>query len=276
MFRDRGQVTFRFMNRVRRALAFSGILLFVSCTAQKHDSLIVGMELAYPPFEMTDERGMPAGVSVDLARALASHLDQTVRIENIPFDGLIPALKTGKIDCIISSMTATDERQRSIDFSEPYVFTGLAILAAKNRSIHQINDLNQAGRVVAVKLGTTGHVYAQQHITDAQVRVLKKENACVLEVIQGKADGFLYDQMSVYKNWNRHRETTDAILDPFKLEAWAMGFRKGDHTLRESANDFLVDFRKQGGFDELGKTYLADMKAAFSELGYPFVFDPIK
>ena len=90
--------------------------------------LRVGMELSYPPFEMVDPRGEPAGVSVRLARSLGDHLGRDVRIENIAFDGLIPALKTGRIDCIISSMTATPERSKSIAFSEPYLKTGLALL----------------------------------------------------------------------------------------------------------------------------------------------------
>ena len=86
------------------------------------------MELSYPPFEMTDPQGRPTGVSVRLAEALAKHLGRELVVENIAFDGLIPALKTGKIDCIISSMTATPERSRSIAFSEPYLKTGLALL----------------------------------------------------------------------------------------------------------------------------------------------------
>ena len=73
-------------------------------------TLTIGMELAYPPFEMHDAQGNPSGVSVDLAHALGEFLHRPVAIENIPFDGLIPALKTGKIDLIISSMTATPER----------------------------------------------------------------------------------------------------------------------------------------------------------------------
>ena len=79
--------------------------------------LVVGMELAYPPFEMTDTSGKPAGVSVDLANELGKRLGRPVVIRNTSFDGLIPALKTGQVDLVISSMTATAERAKSIDFS---------------------------------------------------------------------------------------------------------------------------------------------------------------
>ncbi len=242
------------------------------CGNREERPLLVGMELAYPPFEMSDESGRPAGVSVDLAHALGRHLQQDVRIENIPFDGLIPALKTGRIDLIISSMTATEERALSVDFSDPYLRTGLAILAGKGRNVAGIEALNRPERTVAVKIGTTSHTYATEHLTQANVLVLNKESACVLEVIQGKADAFLYDQLSTYRNWNRHRNETEALLVPFQEEAWAVAIRKGNDSLRLTVNDFLAAFRKEGGFDRLTEAHLAEMKQAFDELGYPFVF----
>ena len=98
------------------------------------------MELAYPPFEMTDHQGRPTGVSVDMGRALAKYLGKDIEIQNIPFDGLIPALKTRKIELIISSMTATPERAQSIDFSEPYLKTGLCLLVGKNSAIRSIEE----------------------------------------------------------------------------------------------------------------------------------------
>ena len=102
--------------------------------------LKVGMELAYPPFEMSEKDGTPSGVSVDFAKALAKALDRELIIENIAWDGLIPSLKTGKIDLIISSMTITEERKKSIDFSIPYAQSSLAILANKNSAVKSIND----------------------------------------------------------------------------------------------------------------------------------------
>lgn len=80
-----------------------GLVLALSGCAPAHEkTLVVGMELNYPPFEMVDPQGRPFGLSVDLAQALGRYLHRKVQIENIPFDGLIPALKTGKIDLIIS------------------------------------------------------------------------------------------------------------------------------------------------------------------------------
>ncbi len=247
-------------------------LLAGGCAPKPHDTLTVGMELAYPPFEMTDEQGRPAGVSADLAAALGQFLGQRVVIENLPFDGLIPALKTGKIDLILSSMTATAERAQSIDFSEPYLKTGLCLLVGRNSPIRALRDADQPGRILAVKKGTTGHAYAAAHIQRAKVLVLDKEAACVLEVVQGKADAFIYDQMSVFQHWQRNPDTTRALLEPFQVEHWAMGVRKGSSELLRRVNAFLEDFRARGGFEKLGDRWLKEQKEAFRQRGIPFYF----
>jgi polar amino acid transport system substrate-binding protein len=234
--------------------------------------LRVGMELAYPPFEMRDEQGKPAGVSVDLAEALGKHLGREIQIQNLPFDGLIPALKTGRIDVVISSMTATAERAQSIDFSLPYLRTGLCLLVGKKGGIGSVADVEAAGQVVVVKKGTTGHLYASQRLKAARVLVLDKEGACVLEVEQGKADAFIYDQMSVFRHWQKRPETTRAVLAPFQQEAWAVGVRKGNDALRAQVDGFISAFRADGGFERLGEKWLAGEKAAFAKLGLEFYF----
>jgi polar amino acid transport system substrate-binding protein len=256
-----------------RLLAFVALCCLVhGCAPKAREQLIVGMELAYPPFEMTDQHGQPTGVSADLAKALGQYLNRRVEIQNLAFDGLIPSLQTRKIDLIISSMTATAERARSIAFSDPYLRTGLCLLAGKNSPVQSIQDLDQSGRVIAVKKGTTGNVFASDKIKHAQLLVLDKEDACVLEVVQGKADAFIYDQISTYENWRRNPETTRPLLKPFQEESWAIGLRKGDEALLAQVNKFLKDYKARGGFEELGEHYLKDQKEAFKKLGYPFYF----
>ncbi|MDQ8185552.1 transporter substrate-binding domain-containing protein [Pelagicoccus sp. SDUM812002] len=248
-------------------------LLLASCSKGPVDNtLVVGMELSYPPFEMSDENNQPSGVSVDLALALGESLGRPVRIENIAFAGLISSLKTGKIDLIISSMTATEERAGSIDFSDPYLETGLCLLVSNNSDIQSIEDADKNGNSIAVKQGTTGHLYAIDNVRNAQVLALDKETAAVVEVTQGKADAFIYDQMSTYRNWKRHPETTRPILAPFKKESWAIGVRKGNADLKDQVNSFLSSFKSSGGFDRIAERYLAEEKKAFQEMGYPFFF----
>ena len=234
--------------------------------------LIVGMELAYRPFEMTDAQNKATGVSVDLAKALGESLGRPVQIENIPFDGLITALRTGKIDLVISSMTATADRARTIDFSDPYVKTGLALLVGKNSPVQKFDDLTAPGRKLAVKQGTTAHLVASQRLPAANLLVFDQEEACVLEVIQGKADAFAYDQMAVFRHWNKNRDNTRALLEPFTSEEWAIGLKKGNDALRSQVNAFLAGFAAKGGFEKLAEQYLPDEQKAFKEMNIPFIF----
>lgn len=247
-------------------LSFAG-----NVAARDGSVLLVGMELAYPPFEMADKEGRPEGVSPDLARALGEFIGRKTEILNLPFDGLIPSLKTGKIDLILSSMTATPERSRSIDFSDPYLSTGLCLLVGKNSPIESAADMDKPGRILAVKQGTTGHLHARQ-FKNAKVLVLDRETACVLEVTQGRADAFIYDQMSVLKHWQQNRDSTRALLSPFQTEQWAVGVRKGNDALRLQVNSFLKEFKAKGGFDALGTRWLGPQREAFQAAGVPFLF----
>ena len=247
----------------------------VSCnreTVSTPSPLVVGMDLSYPPFETIAPDGKPTGVSVDLAEALAEFLDRPLRIENIPFVGLIPSLNNGRIDCIISSMTRTEERDKTIDFSNAYLRTGLGLLVSRKSSLTGFEELDQHGRIVVVRQGTTGEVWARKNLVNATILAVERENAAVLEVIQGKAEAFIYDQMSVWLNNKKNSETTRAILRPIQVEEWAIGLREGDDELRRKVNAFLEAFRAAGGFDRLAEKYLSEQKRDFEAQGVDFVF----
>lgn len=251
---------------------FLTLLASILTAAAEPAPLRVGMDLSYPPFETIGADGQPTGVSVELAQALATNLERPLVIENIPFTGLIPALKSGKIDVIISSMTASPERAKAVTFSDPYLTTGLAALVPAASTAKGLDDLDQPGRAVVVRQGTTGEVFARAKLQNARVLTLDKESACVLEVTQGKADAFIYDQMSVFQNAKRNPQTTRALLDPLQTESWAIALRPGDNNLLAQVNAFLAKFRTDGGFDRLSEKYLAEEKAAFAAQGIPFFF----
>ena len=259
---------------MRIPLAFLCLALLASCGARKSadNALVVGMDLDYPPFETIDSAGRPTGISVEMAEALGKYLDLPVRIENIPFIGLIPALKSDRIDLIISSMTHTPERRESIAFSDPYFQIGLALLAAKNSTLQSAADLDQPGRTLVVRQGTTGEMWARANLQQAKLLVLEKEPAAVHEVIEGRADAFLYDQVSIFQNWKHNPGKTRALLEPVRREQLAIGLRKGDPALRDQVNAFLQQYRAAGGFEKLGDKYLTEQKAAFKKLGIPFYF----
>jgi len=260
-------------------IMFTSLLILVMSGCNENDQnknkkvLKVGMELAYPPFEMSEKDGTPSGVSVDFAKALGAALGKEVIIENIAWDGLIPSLKTGKVDLIISSMTITEERKKTIDFSVPYAQSSLAILANKNSGVKSIKDLNIAGKTVAVKKGSTGHLYAKDYLQNATVLVFDKEAACVLEVVQGKADGFMYDQLTIYKNYVKNIDTTVPLLESFQEdnEYWGVAMKK-DSPLKKDVDTFIKQAKEDGTFENFANKYLSDAKKTFDELGIAFFF----
>ncbi len=235
--------------------------------------LVVGMDLTYPPFEMLNPKGQPDGVSVRLAEGLAKYLGRDLKIENINFDGLIGALKTHKLDCVISSMSVNDKRKQSIDFSDPYLKTPLAMLVSKDSDVQSFDDLKKAGKKVVVRLGTTGEMFAQEVLPDTERAAPDSDTACVMEVVQGKVDAFIYDQLSIYQHSKKHPETTRAVLEPIRHEKWAIGLPKGEDELRQQINEFLKQQREAGAFEELADRYLKDEREMLKGLGVPFVFD---
>lgn len=253
-----------------------GIVFLGGCATKKDDPLVVGMELQYPPFETTNIEGDPEGISVDLAYALGEYLNREVEIQNIAWSGLIPAIQSGKIDVIISSMSVRPDREEIVSFSKPYAHSTLGILANKDSEIKNIDDLNQEGKSVAVKIGTTGYLYAIENLPKAKINTVDKADTAILEVSQGKSDAFLYDQMTIYNAQKQYSETTIAILEQFQAatEPWAMAVKKGNDELLQQINLFIDEYEANGGFDELANKYLKDMKETFDDLDLEFFFKP--
>lgn len=237
-------------------------------------TLRVAMELAYPPFETKDDAGNPEGLAVDFIRDFGAAYGYDVQIENTAWDGLIPSLQSDKADLVISSMTITDERKQSVDFSDAYAMAQLAILANADSGVASIDDLNQPGKKVAVKTGSTGDVYATKNLTNAEIVRLADESACVTEVVQGKADGFLYDQLTIYRNHQANPDTTEAVFIPFQdAEEWGIAVKKGNTELLDQLNAFIAQSKTNGEFDRLTEKYLADEKKAFDQYGFKWFFD---
>ncbi len=178
---ERARTSTRFFSAALAALALVALVVLAGCSSQSAGSsnaatssseaekptLTVAMELAYPPFETKDDAGNPEGIAVDFMQDFADQYGYDLVVENTAWDGLIPSLQTDKADCVISSMTITDERAQVVDFSDPYAMAQLAILANADSGIEEATDLNQPGKKVAVKTGSTGDVYATKKLMRA-------------------------------------------------------------------------------------------------------------
>lgn len=264
-----------FLPLLRLGLIALALFVFDSCAkddGKRASQLVVAMELNYPPFEMKNTQGQPVGVSVDLAKDLGAYLGKEVVIKDIAWDGIIPSLQSGRVDCIISSMTITEERRQNVEFSDPYLETRICLLVRKGSGLKTLEELDKPGKRIAVKLDTTGYHVAKERLKQARVDVFTDAVSCAEEVHNGRADAFLYDQVSIVQMWNKFPDTTEAVLDPVRVERWGVAIRKEDTALRDSINAFIKEYRAKGGFEKLADTWMKEQKTAFKEMGVEFEF----
>ncbi|WP_105617201.1 transporter substrate-binding domain-containing protein [Vallitalea okinawensis] len=233
----------------------------------------VGMELKYPPFEYKDEKGEPVGASVDLAKALGEYLGKEVEIVDTPYPSLIPALDTGEIDIIISSMTITEEREKKVDFSDPYTTSQLMMLVNIDSPIESYEDLNNEEVIIASKTGTIGALWAQSNASKAQIKNVEEEATAVLEVAQGTADVFIYDPLSIIRHHENYPDQTKAILEPLpNTKGWGVAMRKGEEGLKAEIDAFLKEAKTDGTYDQIREDHLIEKQKEFEQYGIDFFF----
>jgi polar amino acid transport system substrate-binding protein len=224
-------------------------------------TLVVGMELKFWPFEYVDEQGKPVGYDVEIAQTLADRLGVRLEIKDMEWTGLIPALSAGKIDLIISGITGTLERAKSITFTSPYFTTGLCTLLSvkKAADVTDVEQLNAPGRVLAVKTGTTADLVASKRFPKATINRYKEETACVQDVAAGRADAFFYDQLSIAKHQKQNAETTKALLTPFTYEPYCIALQKGDFDWWQWLEMYLATIKADGTLETLRAKYFKDI-----------------
>ena len=166
-------------------------------------------------------------------------------------------------------MTITHERKEAVDFSDPYAMAQLAVLANANSGIEEASDLNQAGKKVAAEDGLNGPCVGNEESSQRLIIVrLADESACVTEVVQGKADGFLYDQLTIYRrnlceSPNSHQSGLHLLSRILRHGEAAV--KKGDTELLDQSNEFIAQSKEDREFDRLTEKYLAEEKKAFDE-----------
>ncbi len=217
----------------------------------------VATEPTFRPFESRDENDELVGFDVDLARVLAADLGVEVEFVTVVWDSIIPTLLKQKSDFIISGMTATEERKKTVDYSEPYFHTVTCLLVSKKRApgVEDVSALNAEGRIIAVKEGTTGHHAAEQHCPKAKIVTLKTENDAAREVVLGRADAFLYDLWSIRKHNRNHPDETYVVAKPVSREPYAIALRQGDPVTKAWLDRVLQAMRQDGRLERLHAKY---------------------
>ncbi|MGE0084527.1 MAG: transporter substrate-binding domain-containing protein [Desulfococcaceae bacterium] len=220
----------------------------------KKGELRVGFEAGYMPFEMTDKKGNFVGFDIDIAHEMAKAMGVKFVPVNTAWDGIIPSLITGKFDIIMSGMTVTQERNLKINFADPYIIVGQTILLNKKHEgkVLSYKDLNDPQFTVVSKLGTTGEQATKRHIPKCTYKSFETETEAVLEVINNKADAYVYDQPNCVVVMAEQGKDKLIFLDkPFTYEPLAWAVQKGDPDFLNWLNNFLKQIQNDGRYDRI-------------------------
>ncbi|MDQ0323881.1 arginine/lysine/histidine/glutamine transport system substrate-binding/permease protein [Pararhizobium capsulatum DSM 1112] len=214
--------------------------------------LLFATDPTYPPFEFT-KNGVLTGFDIDLVEAIAKAEGFKVKFENVPFDGIIPALKAGTYDAAVAAMVATEERAKSIDFSDPYFKTGLVIIVGSaDNTILGEKDL--ADKRIAVEVGSVGAAKAAK-VPGAQVSTFNGSPPTFIELSNGNVDAVIADGAS-----SNYAVATGAVKgvkilpDPLSTDDYAIGFPK-DSENADLVNDGLKKVMANGEYTRIYKQW---------------------
>ncbi|MGL4393256.1 MAG: transporter substrate-binding domain-containing protein, partial [Fusobacteriaceae bacterium] len=143
------------MKNVLRNLVMVILTLVLGVSAFGKERLYVGSNIDFPPFEFFEKNEI-VGFDIDLIKEVAKRLNMDIKIENMNFDALLPALQAKKVDVVVSGMTITEERKKSVLFTAPYFEAKQVLIVKDNSKIKSVNDLK--GKKVAAGLGYTGDI----------------------------------------------------------------------------------------------------------------------
>jgi polar amino acid transport system substrate-binding protein len=227
--------------------------------------LLVGLEAGYQPFEMQDEKGNIVGFDVDMAYELGKAIfgeggEKKVVIMNTAWDGIIPSLMTHKFDIIMAGMTVLQSRNLKVNFCEPYYYIGQSLLINKKGKdkYKSYKDLNEKGIIVTSKLGVTGAFTAEKLMPKATLRLFKTEAEGALQVANGLADAYIYDEPQVRVFAAKYKDTTVGLFEPLTYEPLAWAIRKGDPDFLNFLNNFLHQVRGDGRWEQLKQKWFVD------------------
>lgn len=218
----------------------------------------VGTEPTFAPFEYKDvETDEIVGFDIDLIKAIAKEAGFEVEIQGLGFDALIPAVQAGTIDIIASGMSINEERSKQVDFTNPYIDSGLALaVVANNQDIKSVEDLQ--GKTVAVQIGTTGAKKANALKEEGIVKkVLTYDTIDVLmaELTKGTADAVINDLPVTLEFINKGHDEIKIVGEPLDSEQYGFVVAKGNTELLEKLNAGLQKAMDDGTYAELLAKY---------------------
>jgi polar amino acid transport system substrate-binding protein len=220
--------------------------------ALRRGVLRVGMS-TFVPWAMKDKTGKLIGFEIDVATRLAK--DMGVKVEFVPtkWAGIIPALLTGKFDVIIGGMGILPRRNLKVNFSVPYDYTGMSIVANRELAagFKSLEDFNRPDVVLSVRLGATPVDAAKKHMPKAQLRMFDDESQAVQEVINRKAYAMISSApLPAFQALKYPEKLFLPLEGTFTKEPIGFAVRKGDFDTLNFFNNWIIFVTSEGWLSE--------------------------
>ena len=197
------------------------------------------------------------GIDADIARAIGEEMGMEVKIEDMAFDSIIPAVTSGKADFGAAGMTVTEDRKKNVDFTDTYATATQVIIVKEGSDIAGPDDLT--GKKIGVQLGTTGDIYADD-IEDAKVERYNKGFEAVQALTQDKIDAVVIDGEPA-KEFVAEADGLKILDEAFTEEEYAIAVAKDNDDLLKKMNEALASLKESGKIDEIVAKYISADKA---------------
>lgn len=220
------------------------------------DTLVMATNAEFPPYEFHEGDDV-VGIDADIARAIGEEMGMEVKIEDMAFDSIIPAVTSGKADFGAAGMTVTEDRKKNVDFTDTYATATQVIIVKEGSDIAGPDDLT--GKKIGVQLGTTGDIYADD-IEDAEVERYNKGFEAVQALTQDKIDAVVIDGEPA-KEFVAEADGLKILDEAFTEEEYAIAVAKDNDDLLKKMNEALASLKESGKIDEIVAKYISADKA---------------
>jgi polar amino acid transport system substrate-binding protein len=216
----------------------------------KKGILRVGMEIGYPPMEYFDVDGKtPIGFDVEMAKAIAAKMGLKVEFVDTAWDGIFAGVNTGKYDCIMSSVTITDERLVNFNFTRPYINNTQAMVLPKGSTLSARTPFATGGLQIAVQGETTSDDFMsglEAGGLNVTIRRYDKVINCFDELRNGRVNAVVCDSVVAYFYAGDPSSPYDIVWEDDADEVLGICFKRGNNALSKAVDDVLAGFFEDG------------------------------
>ena len=219
--------------------------------------LKVSTNAEFPPFEFREGEQI-LGIDIDIAKQIAKRLGVELKVNDVSFDSLILELSNGNCDFSIAGMSKSEEKSKSVDFSDPYYVAKQLILVAKNSEIASAKDLND--KKIGVQLGTTGDIYVSENYKTSKIVRYNKISDASSDILSGALDAIVVDDLPAQKLSGMLKNSVKVLDTPLFEESYRIAVAKGESEILNQVNIILKDMLQSGEIDKIVQKYVSSLE----------------